>query len=178
MASHSPSTSARRGDAIRDHVPGWPWNPRSSPTAALTDNSRRRAAEAAVRAAGAMPATIAVLAGRPKVGLTDAELADLAGQKAYSSQPPRSRGGGRGGRTAATTVRATMALADRAGIRVFATGGIGGAHRVRNRLRPRLSTFQPTWSNCPGRRWRSSAPGQSILDIPRTLEIIETFGVR
>src|SRR5690242_21497005 len=90
-----------------------------------------RAAEAAVRSAGAVPATIAVLAGRPTVGLADAEVAELAQAKDVLKASRRDLAAAvAGGRTAATTVAATMVLASRAGLRVFATGGIGGAHRV------------------------------------------------
>src|SRR5207237_3219840 len=82
------------------------------------------------------------------------------------------------GKTAATTVAATMALAHAAGIRVFATGGIGGAHRVIETESPALFDISadlvelsrtPVAVICAG--------AKSILDIPRTLEILETFGV-
>jgi pseudouridine-5'-phosphate glycosidase len=167
--------------AIRDRVPvvalestliahGLPW-PDNLETA--------RAAETAVRAAGAVPATIAVLAGRPTVGVTDAELADLARAKGVLKASRRDLGAIiAGGRTAATTVAGTMALADRAGIRVFATGGIGGAHRVKATDSPALFDISadlvelsrtPVAVVCAG--------AKSILDIPRTLEILETFGV-
>src|SRR5205085_11978389 len=74
-------------------------------------------------------------------------------------------------RTAATTVAATMALAHRAGIRVFATGGIGGAHRQTWDLSADLAELArtPVAVVCAG--------AKSILDLPRTLEILETLGV-
>src|SRR5947209_14608271 len=116
-------------DAVRDRVPvvalestliahGLPW-PENLETA--------RAAQEVIRGAGGVPATIAVLAGRPTVGLTDAELVELARAKDVLKASRRDLGAAMvAGRTAATTVAATMALAHRAGIRTFATGGIGG----------------------------------------------------
>src|SRR5213079_1386959 len=89
-----------------------------------------RAAEAAVRAEGALPATVAVLLGRPTVGLTAAELEELAQSKNVLKASRRDLAPAVAQRrTAATTVAATMFLAHQAGIRLFATGGIGGAHR-------------------------------------------------
>src|SRR5205807_5826391 len=77
------------------------------------------------------------------------------------------------GRTAATTVAATMALAATAGIRVFATGGIGGAHRGEPAWDVSADLYElgrtPVAVVCAG--------AKSILDIPRTLEILETLGV-
>jgi pseudouridine-5'-phosphate glycosidase len=134
-----------------------------------------RAAEAAIRDEGAIPATIAVWQGRPTVGLRDAELEALARSKDVHKASRRDLAlAVSQGRTAATTVAATMLLAHRAGIRLFATGGIGGAHRA------------------PADAWDISADllelartpvavvcagAKSILDIPRTLEILETQGV-
>src|SRR5436853_547350 len=76
-----------------------------------------------------------------------------------------------GGRTAATTVAATMALADRAGVRVFATGGVGGAHRSAWDVSADLAELArtPVAVVCAG--------AKSVLDIPRTLEALETLGV-
>jgi pseudouridine-5'-phosphate glycosidase len=167
--------------ALRDGVPvvalestliahGLPW-PDNLETA--------RAAEAAVRDAGAVPATIAVLAGRPTVGLTDGELAELArASGVYKASRRDLAAAVAGGRTAATTVAATMALADRAGIRIFATGGIGGAHRVTAEQAPAsfdISADLVELSRTPVAVVCAGA--KSILDIPRTLEILETFGV-
>jgi pseudouridine-5'-phosphate glycosidase len=168
-------------NALRDRVPvvalestliahGLPW-PDNLDTA--------RAAESAVRDAGGVPATIAVLAGRPTVGLTDAELAEFARAKSVLKASRRDLASAvANGRTAATTVAATMALADRAGICTFATGGIGGAHRITGPDSPALFDISadlvelsrtPVAVVCAG--------AKSILDIPRTLEILETFGV-
>src|SRR5437773_7479954 len=88
-----------------------------------------RAAEAAVRAEGAVPATIAVWHGRPAVGLQDAELEYLARTPGVRKASRRDLAAAVvQGACAATTVAATLALAHRAGLRVFATGGIGGVH--------------------------------------------------
>src|SRR5262249_9098771 len=132
-ATFHPDVRPPVADALRGGVPvvalestliahGLPW-PHNLETA--------RAAEEAVRAAGAVPATIAVLDGRPVVGLTGAEVERLAWAEGVLEASRRDLAAAvAGGGTAATTVAATMALAHRAGIRTFATGGIGGAHRV------------------------------------------------
>lgn len=132
-----------------------------------------REAEAVVRAAGAVPATIAVRHGTPTVGLNDTQLEELARAKDVYKASRRDLGAAVGlKRLAATTVSATMALAHAAGIRVFATGGIGGVHRG--------DTFDisadlielsrtPVLVVCAG--------AKSILDLPRTLEVLETLGV-
>jgi pseudouridine-5'-phosphate glycosidase len=134
-----------------------------------------RAAEAAVRAGGAVPATIAVWKGRPTVGLTDAELEELAKATGVLKASRRDLAAAVAqGRTAATTVAATMFLAHRAGIRLFATGGIGGAHRGEGYAWDISADLvelarTPVAVVCAG--------AKSILDIPRTLEILETLGV-
>ncbi|MCC6417841.1 MAG: pseudouridine-5'-phosphate glycosidase [Gemmataceae bacterium] len=134
-----------------------------------------RAAEDAVRAEGAVPATVAVLRGRPVVGLDGPELERLAqGRDVLKASRRDLAAAVAQGRTAATTVAATMFLAHLAGVRLFATGGIGGAHR--DAAHPwdisadllELSRT-PVGVVCAG--------AKSILDIPRTLEILETQGV-
>jgi pseudouridine-5'-phosphate glycosidase len=134
------------------------------------------ALEAAVRAAGAVPATIGVAAGVPTVGL---EAADL---ERFATRPEAVRKLSRrdlaaaiaAGADGATTVAATMALAAAAGITVFATGGIGGVHRgaahswdVSADLTELART--PTLVVCAG--------AKAILDLPATLEYLETLGV-
>src|SRR5262245_48767393 len=132
-----------------------------------------RDAEAAIRAQGATPATIAVWHGEPTVGLTDAQLVELAESQEVFKASRRDIGAAVGlKRLAATTVSATMALAHAAGIRVFATGGIGGAHRedpadISADLIELART--PVLVVCAG--------AKSILHLPRTLEILETLGV-
>lgn len=133
-----------------------------------------RAAEAAVRAEGAVPATIAVIEGSPRIGLYDAELERLAGGREVIKASCRDLAGAIAqGRTAATTVAATMWLARLAGIRLFATGGIGGAH-------PPAESWDISADLVELARTSVAvvcAGAKSILDIPRTLEILETYGV-
>jgi pseudouridine-5'-phosphate glycosidase len=133
-----------------------------------------RASEAAVRAAGATPATIAVLGGVPMVGLSDAQLEDLARLPGVRKASRRDLGAAVALKQhAATTVSATMALAHAAGIRVFATGGIGGAHREAEPFDISADLAElartPVLVVCAG--------AKSILHLPRTLEILETLGV-
>jgi pseudouridine-5'-phosphate glycosidase len=128
--------------------------------------------EAVVRAAGAIPATIAVVAGRLKAGLTADELAALAEAKGVVKASSRDlavvmvrRG------SAGTTVSATMRIAELAGIRVFATGGVGGVHRGAEMtfdISADLTELgrTPTAVVCAGVK--------SILDIGKTLEVLET----
>jgi pseudouridine-5'-phosphate glycosidase len=133
-----------------------------------------RELEAAARDAGAVPATIAVFDGVAQIGLSDAQLERLAREansfvKAGAADLPVvfSRGG-----NAATTVSATATLAARAGIRVFATGGIGGVHRG-DALD--ISSDLTTLARAPIAV--VSAGAKAILDLPRTLEVLETLGV-
>lgn len=131
-----------------------------------------REAEAAVRAAGAVPATVAVWNGTPTVGLTDAQVEQLARAEGVLKASRRDLGPCAAlGRLAATTVSATMALAHAAGVRTFATGGIGGAHKDPWDISADLIELSrtPVLVICSG--------AKSILDIPRTLELLETFGV-
>jgi pseudouridine-5'-phosphate glycosidase len=132
-------------------------------------------AESAVQDEGAVPATIAVYRGRPIIGLTEDELEVLAQSDNVLKASRRDLAAAIvQQRTAATTVAATMFLAHAAGIRLFATGGIGGAHRdsgqpwdVSADLLELART--PVAVVCAG--------AKSILDIPRTLEILETQSV-
>ena len=130
-------------------------------------------AEAAVREAGAVPATVAVLDGSIKVGLSSGQLERLASADGVVKVSLRDIGQVLAGRTTgATTVAATMFVAHRAGIPVFATGGIGGVHRghdgdVSADLTA-LATI-PVAVVCAG--------AKAILDVPRTVEALETLGV-
>jgi pseudouridine-5'-phosphate glycosidase len=132
------------------------------------------ALEQAAREAGAVPATIAVIDGIARIGLSDAELERLARAaqsfaKAGAADLPvvLARGG-----NAATTVSATCVVAARAGIRVFATGGIGGVHRGGAMdVSSDLTTLAQTPIAVV------SAGAKAILDLPRTLEVLETLGV-
>jgi pseudouridine-5'-phosphate glycosidase len=133
------------------------------------------AMEDAVRAGGAQPATIAVLKGRLTVGISADEIESLASRPAGQVRKCSRRdlpivvGLGTDG---ATTVAGTMIVAHMAGIRVFATGGIGGVHRghpfdVSADLIELGRT--PVAVVCSG--------AKSILDLPLTLEVLETHGV-
>jgi pseudouridine-5'-phosphate glycosidase len=134
-----------------------------------------RAAETAIREEGGVPATIAVLAGRPTVGLHDAEIETLARNKIVLKASRRDLAVAVAQRRdAATTVAATMALAHLAGIWILATGGIGGAHRGDGHTWDISADLvelgrTPVAVVCAG--------AKSILDVPRTLEILETQGV-
>jgi pseudouridine-5'-phosphate glycosidase len=146
---------------------GMPW-PQNVETA--------QAVEADVRAHGAVPATIAVLDGRLKAGLSVAEIKRLARsgpQMAKLSRRDMGRVVAQGG-SGATTVAATMIVAALAGIRVFATGGIGGVHRGAETTFDISADLQelartPVAVVCAGVK--------SILDIGLTLEYLETHGV-
>jgi pseudouridine-5'-phosphate glycosidase len=130
-----------------------------------------RESEAAIREEGAVPATVAVLGGVLRVGLTDAELERIAtGAIKVSS---RDLGWAIALRqVGATTVAATMRAATMAGVRFFATGGIGGVHRGHPEDESadlmELSRT-PTAVFCAG--------AKIILDLPLTLERLESFGV-
>ncbi len=132
--------------------------------------------EAVVREHGAVPATVAVVNGRMKAGLTETEIEALG--RGGTAMPKLSRrdlpfalaAGGSG----ATTVAATMIVAAAAGIRVFATGGIGGVHRGAEHSLDISADLQelartPVAVVCAG--------AKAILDLRLTLEYLETHGV-
>jgi pseudouridine-5'-phosphate glycosidase len=131
--------------------------------------------EAAVRAAGAVPATIAVRAGRIHIGLSTAELEGL-GQATGVMKLSRADLAAclAMGRTGATTVAATMICAHLAGIDVFATGGIGGVHRGAETSFD-ISADLHELAATPVTVIASGA--KAILDLPKTLEVLETLGV-
>jgi pseudouridine-5'-phosphate glycosidase len=136
-----------------------------------------RAAEAAVRAEGAVPATVAVWHGRPTVGLRDAELEYLARAPGVRKASRRDLAAAVvQGACAATTVAATLALAHLAGVRVFATGGIGGVHPAPGAQASwDVSADLPELARTP--LAVVCAGAKSILDLPATLEVLETYGV-
>jgi pseudouridine-5'-phosphate glycosidase len=129
--------------------------------------------EAEVRAHGATPATIALLKGRVHIGLTDEQLTALGGMENTRKISLRDFGIMLAGNlSGGTTVAATLYVAARAGIRVFATGGIGGVHRgapfdVSTDLVQLGRT--PMVVVCAG--------AKAILDLPATREVLETWGV-
>lgn len=134
-----------------------------------------RQVEADVRAAGAVPATMAVLNGTLRVGLDDAELEALAKAKGVAklSRADMAACIATGG-TGATTVAATMIAARLAGIHVFATGGIGGVHKGAE-LTFDISADLLELAQTPVTVVAAGA--KAILDIPKTLEVLETQGV-
>jgi pseudouridine-5'-phosphate glycosidase len=134
-----------------------------------------RAVEAEIRAAGAVPATIAVMGGRIHVGLTGDEL-DQLGQAKDVAKLSRADMAAclAQGRTGATTVAATMIAARLAGISVFATGGIGGVHRGAE-LSFDISADLRELAQTPVTVIAAGA--KAILDLPKTLEVLETYGV-
>lgn len=134
-----------------------------------------RSVEDEIRARGAVPATIAVIDGRLKIGLSKEELDQLAQAKdalkisradiAFAISQRK---------TAGTTVAATMIVARMAGIRVFATGGIGGVHAGAE------TTFDISADLTELGKTDVivvAAGAKAILDVPKTLEVLETEGV-
>jgi pseudouridine-5'-phosphate glycosidase len=140
------------------------------------DNLRvARDIEAAVRAGGAVPATIALVAGTARIGLDDAALEQVACSDEVVKVSTRDLAtvAARGGH-GATTVAATAHLATQVGIDVFATGGLGGVHR----------DARDTWDESADLLALASLPitvvcagVKSILDVGATLERLETLGV-
>ncbi|MFV1876594.1 pseudouridine-5'-phosphate glycosidase [Nioella sp.] len=134
-----------------------------------------RQVEDEVRAAGAVPATIAILAGRLHVGLTDAQLEALAQAENVMKLSRADLAVALAtGRTGATTVAATMIAAHLAGIGVFATGGIGGVHKGAEDSFD-ISADLMELAQTPVTVVAAGA--KAILDIPKTLEVLETQGV-
>src|SRR5690349_7859277 len=155
-----------------------------------------RELEQVVRDAGAAPATIAIVGGRARIGLGADELAAFAERAGADAGPLGHRSGGSGyaiaGRgpaiakagaadlavhmagssDAATTVSATAVLAARAGIPVFATGGIGGVHRG-----DAGDVSHDLYALATARIAVVSAGAKAILDLPRTVELLESLGV-
>lgn len=134
-----------------------------------------RRVEDEVRKAGAVPATIAVLDGTLHAGLTDTQLEALAQAKdvAKISRADMAVIMAQG-RTGATTVAATMIAAHLAGIHVFATGGIGGVHKGAEDsfdISADLLELAATPVSVV------AAGAKAILDVPKTLEVLETQGV-
>lgn len=131
--------------------------------------------EKVVREAGAVPATIAVLDGAPHIGLSSAQLDRVCNAGDLAKLSLRDLGAAYAlGRSGATTVASTTALAHQAGIRVFATGGLGGVHRG----------ARETWDVSADLDVVATTPVlivcsgvKSILDMGATLEVLETRSV-
>jgi len=140
------------------------------------DNHRiAREIEQAVRDAGAVPATVAMVHGQPRIGLDDEALRTIAGADGVAKVSVRDLAtvAARGGH-GATTVAATTHLAARAGIGVFATGGLGGVHREARESWDESADLitlagTPITVVCAGVK--------SILDVPATLERLESLNI-
>lgn len=133
-----------------------------------------RDCEAAVRQSGALPATIGVVAGRPVIGLNDQQIQSIAERAGVAKINLANlayviAAGGWG----ATTVASSLHLANLAGVKVFATGGIGGVHRGAGEsfdISADLMALAryPVITVCAG--------AKAILDLPKTMEVLETLG--
>ena len=173
IIAHSPAVSAalKAGkpvvaleSTIITHGMPWPQN---------VETARR--VEAAVRDEGAEPATIAVLDGVIHAGLGEAQLEAMGQASGFLKLSRADLGYAIAKKkNGSTTVAATMIAADRAGIRVFATGGIGGVHRGAEKTYDISADLQELarTSVCV-----VCAGAKAILDLPKTLETLETLGV-
>ncbi|MGB6370562.1 MAG: pseudouridine-5'-phosphate glycosidase [Atribacterota bacterium] len=134
-----------------------------------------REVEKIIREYGVVPATIAIIEGKIKIGLTKGELEFMATSKDILKASRRDLAViAAKGLNGATTVAATMVVAERAGIKVFATGGIGGVHRGAEKTFDISADLQelartPVAVVCSG--------AKAILDLPLTKEYLETMGV-
>lgn len=134
-----------------------------------------RACEQSIRDCGAVPATVAILAGKIHVGLTDAEICHLAETKGITKCSRRDVAAVlAAGIDGATTVTTTMMFSAMAGVKVFATGGIGGVHRGAQQTFDISADLQELAQTdvavvCAG--------AKAILDLRLTREYLETFGV-
>lgn len=132
--------------------------------------------EAVARAHGVEPRTVAILGGEIKIGLSDDELQQLAQARDVMKLSRRDIAACIAHkRDGATTVSATMWLAHRAGIRVFATGGVGGVHRSQSGLSWDVSADLMELAQTPVAVVCAGA--KAILDLPATLEYLETHSV-
>ncbi len=131
--------------------------------------------EQTIRAEGAVPATVALIGGRIRVGLAADELAAFASRDDVVKASRRDLAPLlAAGRPGATTVAATLAVCARAGIRVFATGGIGGVHRG-GAISLDISADLAALASSPVAL--VSAGVKLILDLEKTLEVLETYSV-
>jgi pseudouridine-5'-phosphate glycosidase len=168
--------NAEVANAIERHLPvvalettiithGLPY-PQNLETARLLEDT--------IRAAGAVPATIGMLAGEARVGLNKNDLESLTRQRGEKIQRRSLPWAAARRISGGTTVSATMSIAHMVGIRVFVTGGIGGVHRgveTSGDVSEDLAELARTPLAVV------SAGAKAILDLPRTLEMLETLGV-
>lgn len=129
---------------------------------------------AAVRAGGAVPAVSAVLDGEVRLGLSDDEHERILGPARKAAERDVAVAVGQRWDVGATTVSASVAIAAAAGVRVFATGGIGGVHRGAG-VTGDISADLDAIASHPV--ITVSAGAKAFLDLPRTLEFLETAGV-
>jgi pseudouridine-5'-phosphate glycosidase len=139
-----------------------------------TNIEAARRVEQAIGEEGAVPATIGVVRGRVRVGLSADALESLARGPADKIQARSLALALQRQSTGGTTVSATMEIARHCGIPVFATGGIGGVHRDVERTGD-ISEDLHALARCPVAVVSSGA--KAILDLPRTVEALETLGV-
>lgn len=133
-----------------------------------------RRCEAAVRAQGGVPAVTAVIDGRPKVGLSDTEVERMLTGTAKVAERDLPVAIAQRWSVGVTTVSASVMLAARTGIEVFATGGIGGVHRG-SELTGDISADLGAIARHPV--VAVSAGAKAFLDLPKTLEVLETLSV-
>jgi pseudouridylate synthase len=134
-----------------------------------------QASEAAIKATGAHPATVAIIDGQAHIGCQATQIEQLSAQQAVIKANIANLAAlMANGSWGATTVSTTLHLAAQAGIKVFATGGIGGVHREAEK------TFDISADLMALARYPLvvvSAGAKAILDLPRTVEVLETLGV-
>jgi len=134
--------------------------------------------EAEVKRAGAIPATIALVDGKIKVGLTKSELKNIAtledvhkiSARDISTAVAKQWNGG-------TTVAATILIAHQVGIKIFATGGIGGVHRATDEQNRELDISADLMQLSKTPIIVICAGAKAILDLPATIEVLETYSI-
>ena len=129
---------------------------------------------AAIRAAGAVPAMVAVLDGRWQVGVTEADVDRVLAARTKIAERDLAVAAATGLRAGVTTVSGTLAVAAAAGIEVFATGGIGGVHR-HSELTGDVSA--DLYAIARHAVVTTCAGAKAFLDLPRTVELLDTLGV-
>jgi len=130
--------------------------------------------EAAIRAAGAVPAMCAVLDGEPRVGLTPAEVGRVLQGEVKVAERDLGAAVATGLAVGVTTVSATLALCSAAGLAVFATGGMGGVHRG---VSESGDVSADVWALTRHRVVLVTAGAKAVLDLARTLELLESLSV-
>lgn len=161
----------REAFAFEHAVPEWPaWQ-----AAAPANLSLALFTAAAVRRAGAVPAIVGMIGGQLIVGMTAEQVEQLAAHAAPRKLSARDLGpAAADGATGGTTVAGTLTACSAAGVRVFATGGIGGVHRGWAQC-PDVSADLHALARCPTAV--VSAGAKAILDLPATVEALDTLGV-